>query len=117
MNLRHNSIGSGSSHCWPLKLQISFSSKRARTVYGATRPMGSNTEDTKLRTDRCVTESLSSRLTPLLTTNVSVTWFHLRPRTCDPVSGLIAAVIISLLLLALVLGRFSFEDKLGTLLT
>ena len=41
--------------------------------------MGSNTEDTKLRTDRCVTESLRSRLTPLLTTNVSVTWSHLRP--------------------------------------
>ena len=78
--------------------------------------MGSNTEETKLRTVRCVTESLSSRLTPLLTTNVSVTWSHLRPILCDAVSGLIAAVIISLRLLALVLGGFSFEDKLGTLL-
>ena len=116
MSLRHNSICDGSSHCWPLNIQISFSSKRARTVYGATRPMGSNTEDTKLRTDRCVTESVSSRLTPLLTTNVSVTWSHLRPRTCDAVSGFFAAVVNSLLLFALVIGGFSFKDKLGTLL-
>ena len=62
--------------------------------------MGSNAKDAKLRTDRC--ESLSLRLTPLLTTNVSVTGFHLRPRTCDAFSGLIAAV--RMLLLALVLG-------------
>ena len=116
MNLRHNSFGSESSHCWPLNLQISFSSKRAHTVYGATRTMGSNSEDTKLRTDRCVTESLSSRLTPLPTTNVSVTWSHLRPRTCNAASGLIAALIIFLLLLALALRGFSFKDKLGTLL-
>ena len=117
VNLRHNSFGSGSCHCWPLNLQIFFSNKRrARIVYGVTRPMGSNTEDTKLRTDRCVTELLSSRLTPLLTTNVSVIWSHLRLRTCGAVSGLIAAIIISLLLLALVLGGFSFKEKLGTLL-
>ena len=80
VNLRHNPFGSGSSHYWPLNLQISFSSKRARTVYGVTRPMGSNTEDTKLRTARCVTESLSSRLTPLLTTNVSVTGFSFKDK-------------------------------------
>ena len=76
--------------------------------------MGSNTEDPKLRTDHCVTESLSSRLTPLLTINVSVTWSHLRPRTCDAVSGLIASVRISLLLFVLVLGGFSFKEKLDT---
>ena len=111
MNLRHNSIGSGSSHCLPLNLQISFSSKRARTIYGLTRPMGSNTEDTKLRTDRCVIESLSLRLNPLLTTKVSMTWSHLRSRSCDAVSGLIAAVIISLLLLALVLGDLISRTK------
>ena len=67
VNLGHNPFGRGSSHYWPLNHQISFSSKRARTVYGATRPMGLNTEDTKLRTDRCVTKN------PLITTNVSVT--------------------------------------------
>ena len=70
----------------------------------------------KLRTDRCVTESLSPRLTPLLTTNLSMTWSQLRPRTCNAASELIAAVRISLLLLALVLGGFSFMDKLGTFL-
>ena len=73
VNLGHNSFGSGSFHCWPLNHQISFSSKRGHTVYGATRPMVSITEDTKLRTDRCVAESLSSQLNPLLTTNVSET--------------------------------------------
>ena len=70
----------------------------------------------KLSSDRCVTESLTSQLTPPLKTNVSVTWSHLRPRTCDAVSGLIAVVKISLLSLALVLEGFSFKDKLGTLL-
>ena len=112
MNLRHNSFGSGSSHCWSLNLQISFKCKRARTVYGAARPMGSSMEETKLTTDRCVTESLSSRLFPLITTNVSVTWSYSRPRTCNAVSGLIAAVRNSLVLLALVLEGFSFRDKL-----
>ena len=79
MNLRYNSFGSESCHCWPLNRHIFFSSKRARTVYGTTRPMGSNTENTNLRTDGCVTESLSSRLTTLLTSNVMMKWFYLRP--------------------------------------
>ena len=60
---------------------MSFNRRRAATVYGATRPMGSYTADTKLRTIRCVIGRFRSSVVLLLTTKVSRLWFHFKPKS------------------------------------
>ena len=48
------SLGNSSSQCCPRTRQMFFSNNRAPIVNGATRPMGTNTLDTRLNTKRCV---------------------------------------------------------------
>ena len=88
------SAGNSSSKHWPLIFQISLSKRRALTVHGATNPAGSNTEGTKLKMVRWVIALSRGRSTPLLRANVSFTWSHLRPKTCDDCS---APLLISLM--------------------
>ena len=82
-NLVTMSSGRMSSHFWPLSLHMFLSRSRAFTVYGATRPIGSSTAETRLRTILWVTVRFVSGVVPRLTTSVSEAWFYLRPSTSD----------------------------------
>ena len=82
-NLWTMSCGSSSSHCCPVTRQMSFKSSRISTVNGATRPMGSKTFETRLRTKRCVRDLLIAQIEPLLTTKISLVWSHFSRSTCD----------------------------------
>ena len=63
----HHVVRRALSHVCPILCQMLFSSKRATMVTGATRPMGSNTEDTRLRTSRYVsTGNCAGKLVPRL---------------------------------------------------
>ena len=63
--------------------QISFSNNRAPTINGATRPMGSNTLDTRLSTKPCFDNIVTVLEVPRLTTRVSLLWSHFNPSTCE----------------------------------
>ena len=82
-NLLTVSFGSSSYQCCPLTRQMSFSNNRAPTVNGATRPMGSNTLDTRFKTKRCVKDLATVLEVPRLTTRVSLLWSHFNPSTCE----------------------------------
>ena len=82
-NFSQTSSGRLLSNCYPLRRQMSSNKRRAVTVYGATRPMGSYTADTKQRTTRCITSRFKSAVFPLLTTKVSGLWFHFKPNTSE----------------------------------
>ena len=68
--------------CWPDMRFIPFNRRHARTLYGATRPMGLKTEQTNLRIVCCVIEFLASRLNPRLISEVLTSWLHFTAKTC-----------------------------------
>ena len=80
--------------------------------YGDIRHMGSNMEDTELRTDRCVTEPLSSRVNSSAHRQSigDVVPFETENMRCD--FRINRSEKNSLLLLALVLGGFCFQKQI-----
>ena len=76
-----------SSQPWPCKRQTSFRRSQAVTVKGATKPMGSTTLATKLKTNFCVTALLLSQEVLRLTTKVSLFWFNFVPKTWEDYSS------------------------------
>ena len=71
-NLSTVSFFNSSSQCCPLTRQMSFGNNRAPTINGATRPMGSNTLDNRLKTKRYVKDLFTVLEVPRLTTRVSL---------------------------------------------
>ena len=74
-------VRSSSQSC-PRTRQMSFSNNRAPTVNSATRPIGSNTSDTRLSTKLYVKELVTVLEVLQLTTRVSLLWSHFNPSTC-----------------------------------
>ena len=82
-NLSILTFGCSSSQWCPLTRRMSFSNNRAPTLKRATRPMGSNTLNTRLSTKRCVKIFFSLLEIPRITTSVSVLRSHFTTSTCE----------------------------------
>ena len=79
-NLFLMSSGNFSCDLCPLNFRKPLSKRRALTVYRATGPTGSNTEETKLKMVRWVIALSTGQSTHLLTTNLSFIGSHTKPK-------------------------------------